>query len=145
MPKSFLLRFQEDCLSEDTPGIHCGTKTVTRVYREGYDQQSIALHALSRATTGTNTKIAKEGQDKSQAYTGMHAINRQSMVTATNNMTRSKVESPDDDSRATSVRAIPRSGGARNAATMTATGIKAEATDKDVGRNHLFYAIKPCS
>ncbi len=148
MPKSFLLRFQEECLPEDTPGIHCGTKTATKVMKEGHDLQCIDIHALSRAAAPTTTRVAKDGTDKFEAKANamMHAITHQSISKATKTMTEVKAESPDNDDRQTvSVRAIPRPDETSNATTMTVTAIRAEATDRDDHRNQPFHAIRSCS
>jgi hypothetical protein len=90
MVQSFLLRFQEQCLSEDSLCVQGGTKTVTRVLQEGHDQDHHSgcfRHSLAMSTV---TKVAQEGTDKHVA-TGYHA----STKTAT--AVRAEADDRDDE------------------------------------------------
>jgi hypothetical protein len=143
MPTSFLLRFQEECVSKDIPGTHCDTKTLTKIKHEGNDLQSTEIYALSRLATYTETRVAREGTDKFDANNRMHAIKHHSMVMATKTMTEVKAESPDqDDRRSVSMRAIPPLYAASNGTTKTSTAVRAETDDRDADRHQPFHVIR---
>jgi hypothetical protein len=146
MPRSFLLRFQEECLSETEAGGDSGTKTVTKVHHEGHDLDHTDVGVRHAVMMTTVTRIAREGTDKYETYSRMHAIDRRSAMPATKTMTEVKKESPDDDAGwSVSEAAIPRSRPARNASTRTVTAVRAEADDRDDDRHRPYHAITACS
>src|SRR5581483_7557182 len=101
MAVAFLLRFQEECLSPDLPGIVCGTKTSTKILREqpNDDLWSTNLTALSRsaAAAGTSTKtgVPRETPDVDVNRSGLYAIPGELAVAATKTVTFVKREEDD--------------------------------------------------
>lgn len=146
MPTTFLLRYQEFCLTDETADICCGTKTDTRVRAEQPDNDAHAapLAVLPRTScsggTMTKTSIAREsgGQDQDWSESQMRVF------AGTHTKTKIKGEHAGDFAPCEAgVLAVPRPSAATVAQTKTVTAVKAEADDNDPRRTSL-QAIPKC-
>lgn len=141
MAKAFLLRFQEECLSEDASTY--ANQTATKILNEGEgDKLSNSLLALPNRNTGTETRIKQESTDFTQAERYQALLGPIGNM-GTKTLTEVKTEASDQDADSGAMRAIPRPN-ASLTITKTATAINAEASDED-DRQRSYYAIQRCS
>jgi|SRR5579884_1023816 len=143
MATAFLLRFQEECSSEEAPTPLLGTKTETKIYREGdgdQDYRSEDERVLTRAVEVTKTaEVEKESPDAHDDFAALNAFPR-AVAGGTKTATAIGGETDDEDKDRSSPHVIPRSPVTAVGGTKTITEVNREPAD-DVDRERGFRAI----
>lgn len=112
MPKSFLLRFQEDVVESDGNPATCGTQTATRVRGEQPDPD--VGEALIVAVPRTGTRIGAQSSAKDLVggaesdVAGSNEIRLKKWSAGTRTVTAVRAEVDDNDPGKTSMRMVPR-------------------------------------
>jgi hypothetical protein len=100
MTTAFLLRFQEECLPDDSHAGRCGTKTLTSIHHEQEDNdlQSTGLSALPRVSMGTSTnaQVPQEISAVDPADATPHALPVKAAVLGTRTPPRVRLPTGDN-------------------------------------------------
>lgn len=97
MTTAFILRFQEECTSDDADDINAGTMTTTKIHSEQLDADPThTSYSALQAGTVTTTRVATEQGDKDRS-TGTGTIPRRTLKMATKTMTAVQAEMSDSD------------------------------------------------
>ncbi len=108
MTTAFILRFQEECMSDDTDDISASTMTTTKINSEQPDAAPPhASYSALLAGTATITRVATEQGDRDRA-SGSTIIPRRMLEMGTKTMTAIRAEISDSDPGRIQHRILPR-------------------------------------